>query len=274
MSECKVIAISNQKGGVAKTTTALNLGAYLNMKGKKVLLIDFDPQGSLTTSLGFRNQDEMETTIKTMLEKTIRKIPFEKTDGIVQNSEGIKLIPSNMELGAFEKGIASLINREKILSEYIKQIRDDYDYIIIDCQPSVEILTINALTAADSVIIPVQTHYLSLKGMTQLLDTIDKIRVVLNPKLKIDGILLTLANMQTKLARSTVDTLRNNYGSVLRVYKTIIPLGIKVAECSIEGKSIFAYDKNCKVAMAYENFSREVLRDSERIKNGRTAECR
>ena len=273
MSKCKVIAIANQKGGVGKTTTTVNLGAGLVRNGKKVLLIDFDPQGDLTTSLGFKNPDNMDITIKSMLEKIINEIPFDKDEAIITNNENIKVVPANIELGALETGLVSEINREYVLSKYIDKIKDDYDYILIDCNPSLGLLTINALAASDSVIIPVQAQYLPLKGMTQLVQTIDKVRAVINPKLKIDGVLLTIADMQTRLARATVDALKSNYGNILNIYKTVIPVGTKVAECTTEGKSIYAYDKSSKPAIAYEDFLKEVLKDSERLKN-RDTKCR
>lgn len=273
MSKCKVIAIANQKGGVGKTTTTVNLGAGLVRNGKKVLLIDFDPQGDLTTSLGFKNPNEIRETITSLLEKTINESKFDNQEAIITNKENIKLVPANNELEGLERSIVSLMNREYVLSDYINKIKDDYDYILIDCNPSLGLLTINSLAAADSVIIPVQAQYLPLKGMTQLIQTVDKVKAVINPKLKIEGVLLTLADMQTRLARATVETLKSNYGSMLKIYKTIIPVGTKVAESTTEGKSIYAYDKSSKPAIAYENFLEEVLKDSERLKT-RNSKCR
>ena len=236
MQKCKVIA--NQKGGVAKTTTTINLGAGLMRSGKRVLLIDFDPQGDLTTALGF-NENNTKVTIKNLL----------------------------------EKNLVSANKREYVLSRYIKKVRDDYDYILIDCQPSLGLLTINALAASDSVIIPVQAQYLPLKGMTQLLQTIKKVRAVINSKLKIEGVVITLADMQTRLAKATEETLRSSYGSMLKIFKSIIPIATKVAEATTEGKSIYGYDKSNKASIAYENFSKEVLENGERFKN-RDTKCR
>lgn len=262
-----------KSGGVGKTTTTVNLGNGLARNGKKVLLIDLDPQGDLTTSVGFKNQDSIEKTIKTLMEKVIQEIPINKTEGILQTSEGVYLVPANIELEALETSMIKYIDKENILKKYIKQVKEDYDYILIDCRPSLGFLTINALASADSVIIPVQAQYLPLKGMTQLMQTIDKTRVQINPKLKIDGVLLTIADMKTKLAKATIDTLRNNYGRKIKIYNTVIPMGVKAAESTIEGKSVYAYDKKSKPAQAYEEFTKEVLKNSERDKF-RTSECR
>lgn len=272
MAKCKVIAIANQKGGVAKTTTTLNLGAGLVRNGKRVLLIDFDPQGDLTTSLGF-NKDSVDITIKSLLEKTLKDIPFENNEGVLNNKENIKIVPANNELKALDNFLVSIINREYVLSDYIEKIKNDYDYILIDCQPSLGLLTINALASADSVIIPVQAQYLPLKGMTELIKTVEKVKSVINPKLKISGVLITLADMQTRLAKATEETLRSNYGSMLKVFKSVIPVATKVAEATTEGKSIYAYDKSNKASKAYENFIEEVLKDSERVKP-RDTQCR
>lgn len=262
-----------RSGGVAKTTTTVNLGNGLVRSGKKVLLIDLDPQGDLTTSLGFKNPDNMDKTIKTLMEKVIKENPISKTEGILQSNEGVHLVPANIELEALETAMIRYMNKEYILKQYVDKIKENYDYILIDCRPSLGLLTINALATADSVIIPVQAQYLPLKGMTQLMQTIDKTRVQINPRLKIDGVLLTIADLKTKLAKATVETLRNNYGRRINIYNTIIPMGVKAAESTINGKSIYAYDKKSKPSLAYEEFTKEVLKNSERDKF-RTSECR
>ena len=274
MSECKVIAIANEKGGVAKTTTTLNLGANLVRKGKKVLMIDLDPQANLTILSGYRRPDKLDKTITTIMKKVIGGVTFENSEGILENKEGLKVMPANMELKSMETNLLSAFNKEAVLSRYIKQVKKDYDYILIDCMPSVGLLVINALASADSVIIPVQPHFLPLNGMTEVLRTIDKIKAFINPRLKVEGVLITLANMHTKLAKATVDTIRQNYGRSIKVYKSIIPVGIKAAESGIAGKSVFSYKKNSKVAMDYEEFSEEVLRDNARTRNTRNAQCR
>lgn len=262
-----------KNGGVAKTTTVANLGNCLVRKGKKVLLIDFDPQADLTSSLGFKNADEMEFTIKNLMEKIITKQPIDKKEAIITNEENIDLVPSNIELEALEASMINFENRENVLRKYISKVKDDYDYILIDCRPSLGLLTINALASADSVIIPIQPQYLALKGMTQLVQAVDKVRVNINPKLKIEGILLTLADMNTNLAKTCEETVRRNYGGRIKVFKTVIPRGVKAAESTIDGKSIYAYDKKSKPAIAYEEFAKEVLKDSNR-ERFKTSECR
>lgn len=238
-----------------------------------MLLIDLDPQGDLTTSLGYKNQNSMKITIKELMEKVIQKQLIKKNEGILQNAEGVNLVPANIELSALDISLVKYKDNENILKQYIDKIKEDYDYILIDCRPSLGLLTINALATADSVIIPVQAQYLPLKGMTQLIQTIDKTRVQINPRLKIDGILLTIADMKTNLAKTVTETLRNSYGSRIKIYDTVIPMGVKIAESTIEGKSIYAYDKKSKPAVAYENFTEEVLKNSEKIRT-RADQCR
>lgn len=215
----------------------------------------------------------MKITIKELMEKVIQKQSIKKNEGILQNAEGVNLVPANIELSTLDISLVNYPDNENILKQYIDKVKEDYDYVLIDCRPSLGLLTINALATADSVIIPVQAQYLPLKGMTQLIQTIDKTRVQINPRLKIDGILLTIADMKTNLAKTVIATLRNSYGSRIKIYNTVIPMGVKVAESTIEGKSIYAYDKKSKPAVAYENFTEEVLKNSEKTRT-RTDQCR
>lgn len=191
------IAIVNQKGGTAKTTTCENLGIGLAMEGKKVLLVDVDPQGSLTISMGWQQPDELSTTLSTLMQKAMNDQPIQPGDGILHHAEGVDLIPANIELAGMEVALVNSMNREKMLKQVLDSAKREYDYILLDCTPSLGMLTINALAAADTTLIPMQAQYLSAKGLEQLLQTIGKVRRQINPKLKIEGILLTMTDSRT-----------------------------------------------------------------------------
>ena len=267
MSQCEIIAIANQKGGVGKTTTTFNLGAALASQGKRVLLIDADPQGNLTTYMGW-TEDELSVTLNDLLINTLndRKNNFDSC--IKHNSENLVLIASDIQLSSIEMTLVGAMSREYTMRNSIKELKEKYDYILIDTQPALGMLTINALASADKVIIPLQPQYLAAKGMTQLLSTIIKIRQQINPNIKIDGIVLTIVDKRTNLTKDIYNQLQENYGSAIKIYDTQVPRAIKIAESTAHGKSIFTYDKKSKVAEAYSSLAKEVLIDGkERHKN-------
>ena len=266
MPNSKTIAICNQKGGVGKTTSTVNLGVGLAMQGKKVLLVDADPQGDLTTCLGWNDADNLQNTLSDKMMEVVQGKENNPFNGILHHKEGVDLMPSSSDLFDFEISLVTAMNREVILKSYLSEVKDKYDYILIDCSPSLGMMTLNSLSAADSVIIPVQAHYLPAKCMTQLLRTVNKVKRHINPNLKIDGILLTIVDNRTNLAKSTVDALRENFGSHIRIFKSQIPMAVKAAEVASKGKSIYAYEPNSTVSKAYTEFTKEVLADGDRKK--------
>lgn len=256
----KITAICNQKGGVGKTVTAVNLGIGLAREGgKRVLLVDMDSQGSLTASLGYKHPDQMEDTLAAVLGRIIEDEPLSPGEGIIHHGEGVDLLPANIELSGLEVTLVNTMSRETILREYLNGIRDQYDVILLDCCPSLGMLTINALAAADEVLIPMMAHYLSIKGLEQLIRTISNVKRKINPGLEIAGILITMADMRTNYSREIVDLLRGSYGTKLRIFNSIIPMSIRAAETSAEGRSIYLHDPAGKVSAAYAALTREVL---------------
>ena len=259
-----VMAVVNQKGGTGKTTTCENLGVGLAMAGKKVLLVDTDPQASLTISMGFPNPDDLSPTLSDMMGKILFDKTIEPGEGILKHPEGVDIMPSNIELSGLEVSLVNAMSRETILKQYLDTVKQNYDYILLDCMPSLGMLTVNALAAADSVLIPVQAQYLPAKGLEQLLQTIMKVRRQINPKLKIEGVLLTMVDSRTNYAKDISNLVREKYGGKLKVYKTDIPRSVRAEEISAEGKSIFKHDPKGKVAEAYKILTKEVLDNAEK----------
>ena len=272
--ETQIIAIANQKGGVGKTTTCANLGIGLAQAGKKVLLIDADPQGSLSISLGYPQPDRLPITLSDVMGKILTDKPINISEGILHHAEGVDIMPADIQLSGMEVSLVNAMSRETILRQYINAVKDKYSHILIDCQPSLGMLTVNALAAANRIIIPVQAEYLPVKGLEQLLQTINKVRRQLNPKLKIDGILLTMVDNRTNFAKEIAILLRQTYGNTIKVFNTEIPHSVRAKEISAEGKSIFSHDPNGKVANSYLNMTKEVLKIEKQCEKHKTSICR
>ena len=234
------------------------------MEGKKVLLVDTDPQGSLTISMGWQQPDELPTTLSTLMQKAMNDQPIPPGEGILHHAEGVDLIPANIELAGLEVALVNSMNREKMLKQVLEGAKREYDYILLDCMPSLGMLTINALAAADAALIPVQAQYLSAKGLEQLLQTVQKVRRQINPKLRIEGILLTMTDSRTNYGKQISNLIRQAYGKHLKVFEQTIPRSVRVAETSAAGKSIFQHDPKGKVAEAYQSLAKEVLADADR----------
>lgn len=262
--ECKVIAVANQKGGVGKTTTTAALGAGLAKEGYKTLLIDMDPQGNLTISFGWREPDEISVTIASLMGMVINDELMEPERCILAHNSGVKLIPANIQLSAMEATLVNTMSRESVLRTCVNELRRSFDYILIDCTPSLGMLTINALAAADSVLIPVQAHFLSVKGIELLLGTIRKVRRQINPFIKVEGILLTMLDTRASFTRDMASSLRSLYGDNIRIFRTSVPNTVRAVEASAKGVSIFDYDPGNKAAQAYMELTKEVL-----LSNGR-----
>lgn len=254
-----IIALSNQKGGTGKTTTCANLGIGLAQEGKRVLVVDNDPQASLTISLGWTQPDKLPVTLSTLMGRAIMDEPIRAEEAIMHHSEGVDVLPASIELSGMEVSLVNAISRESVLRQVLEELSPRYDHMLIDCMPSLGMLTINALAAANSVIIPVQAQYLPAKGLEQLLQTVAKVRRQLNPRLKIDGILLTMVDSRTNFNREISALLRETYGGKIRLFATDIPHSVRAAEISAEGKSIFTHDPHGKVAEAYRALTKEVM---------------
>lgn len=273
MSNCKVIALTNQKGGVGKTTTAVNLGVSLAKQGKTVLLVDADAQANLTMALGYTKTDNLPITLSDIMQDIIDGKSVDVQESILHTDEGVDLLPSCVELAGVETTLIDTKNRESVLKACISEVKKNYDYVLIDCMPALGMLTINGLAAADSVIIPNQPHYFSIKGLEQLLRSVSKVKRQINPNLRIDGILMTMVMPRTKITQTVISAVKNAYGRNIKIFDTQIPFSIRAVEATAEGKSIFAYDKSGKVAAAYEQFGKEVEEIGEKQKHRNRADC-
>ena len=264
MSKATVMAVVNQKGGTGKTTTCENLGIGLAREGKRVLLIDTDPQGSLTIALGHSRPDDLPVTLTDLMAKVMQDQPLAPKEGILQHEEGVELVPANITLSGLEVSLVNAMSRETVLKQYLETVKDRYDFILLDCMPSLGMLTVNALAASDQVLIPVQANYLSAKGLEQLLQTVNKVKRQINPKLRIEGILLTMVDYRTNFAKEISALIRDTYGGRLKVYDADIPRSVRAAEISAEGVSIFKHDPGGKVAEAYQSLTKEVMANAEK----------
>lgn len=259
MSNCKVISISNQKGGVGKTTTALNLAYALSEKGNKVLLIDLDPQGNLTMCFGIDRPDELKTTIYDLMMCVIDEKELPQKSEYILSFNNLDIIPCSIELSAVEMSLVNVMSREIILKMLLENFKDEYDFIIIDCMPALGMLTVNALAACDSVLIPATAQYLSAKGLELLLQTISRVKKRINPDIKIDGILVTMFSDRTKLSREILSLMNDAYSEHIRIFESKIPVSIKVGEANYRYKSVIEYEPKSKVSLAYQDFGKEYL---------------
>ena len=275
MSRATIMAVVNQKGGTGKTTTCENLGIGLANEGKRVLLVDTDPQASLTIALGHPRPDDIPVTLTDLMAKVMQDQPIAPKEGILSHEEGVDLVPANITLSGMEVSLVNAMSRETVLRQVLDALKFQYDYILLDCMPSLGMLTVNALAASDQVLIPVQANYLSAKGLReeraelrrgveQLLQTVNKVKRQINPKLRIEGILLTMVDLRTNFAKEISTLIRDTYGSKLKVYDADIPRSVRAAEISAEGVSIFKHDPGGKVAEAYRGLTKEVLQNAEK----------
>lgn len=255
----QIIALVNQKGGVSKTTSCMNLGIGLAQEGNKVLMVDFDPQASLTVGMGNPYPDQLPATISSVLGRILTEQDLEPGEGILHHAEDVDLMPADIQLSGLEMSLVNIISRETVLKQYLDTVKDQYTHILIDCQPSLGMLTVNALAAANRIIIPVQCEYLPVKGLEQLLYTVKRVRRQINPDLQIDGILLAMADKRTNFAKEIASLVRDTYGESINVFDTEIPYSVRAKEATAEGKSIYKYDPKGKVAAAYRELTKEVI---------------
>ena len=256
---CRVYSVSNQKGGVGKSAISANLGVGFAKNGLKVAVLDADPQGNLSSSLGVDDIDELDNALGEYFFREIHGGQIDIDNYIIHNNEGVDIIPCNIKLAGLDFDIMKSFGREYLLRSLIDKIRERYDMVLIDCSPSLNMVTVNALAAADSVIIPMEASYLFLKGLDQLLDSIDLVREKLNRSLEIEGIVINKFNPRTNYEPEILERIRTGRGKELKIFETKIPESVRAKECTAHGESIFKYDPKCKVALAYENLTKEVL---------------
>ena len=258
MAKPKVIAVANQKGGVGKSTTVFNLGAGLAAQGKRVLLLDVDPQGDLTKMLGLRQPHDLKLTLATVMKDVVDDVQRDGHPEILHHSEGFDFIPGNRALSAVEVSLVNVMSRETVLKQYLADVKKDYDYVLLDCRPSLGMLVLNCLAAADYVIIPVQADYLAAEDMMELVGTVNSLKRQVNPRLKIGGIFLTMGN-STAFRKDIMELVKKDVGKQLPVFDTVIPATVRLAEVSTADKSIFLHEPRGKAAEAYRNLVKEVL---------------
>jgi chromosome partitioning protein len=256
---CRIIAIANQKGGVGKTTTCVNLGIGLARAGKKVLLVEADAQGSMAVSLGIQEPDELDVTLVNIMEKVINDEDVEPGEGIIRHEEGIDFIPANIELAGLETSLVNVMSREQVLRLYLEGVKADYDYILIDTCPSLGMLTINALATADEVIITVNPQLLAMMGLQDFLRTVAKIKKRINPKLEVAGILLTMCESRTTLCKVLTEEVTGSFQGKIKVFDTRIPATVKVGESIYYNMPIAQYSKKASAGIAYRKFAKEII---------------
>ena len=257
-----VLVIANRKGGCGKSFTTASLAVGLARQDKKVLCIDLDNQHSLTVSMGINEPEKLDITITTMISDVVNKKYFDPTAGIIHHPEGVDIIPANNSLTCIELFLAPLVGREIVIKKYLDKIKHRYDYCLIDTGATLDLLTINALAAANGVIIPVPPKYLDARGLALLLHSIAEIREFINPCLKISGILFTMVEKRANITKKMIDAIEKAYGENIRIFKEHIPRSIRAAEACTTGKSIYSYDSDGTIAKAYDALAREVLEDA------------